>query len=295
MSDLHDRFRASLAAHLAEVLSEDESAWMEAHARECAECAGLLERVRERLPGLELDGGHAPAALIARWIRSSPELTPLERELVERHLAECEVCRGDAEEMSKLAGLPAVLPLRTGPKVPAHSSLLVRVAASAAVIAVVAVIAVQLTGRRETRLAGPSPGTITRPGGAEPGATPRAREAVTIKLLDRDRAEAGEVVPSATLVADSTRLLIQLPPIFLGSARRVTARVVLGEGTLIWERVLNAEALARPLEPEVATGVWTPGRYRLEIVPEQDPSGTSTRTYKFELKAVPPVPPVPSR
>src|SRR5262245_5545538 len=112
MSDAHARFRSSLAAHVAEVLTGDETAWMESHARECAACAGLLSRIRDRLPEAMANAGHAPVSLLERWVRAPAQLTALERELLRRHLAECDTCREEAGVIAELSGVApvAVLP-----------------------------------------------------------------------------------------------------------------------------------------------------------------------------------------
>jgi len=93
MTDPHLQFRSLAAEYLAEVLPPDESAWMDSHLKECADCAVLLQRVRTRLPGLAHDAGHLPVSILEPWPHSRDEFTPLERELVERHLARCERCR----------------------------------------------------------------------------------------------------------------------------------------------------------------------------------------------------------
>jgi len=106
MHDDHARFRAQLAGHLAEVLSAEDSAWMESHAAACAECRSLLERVEARLPEFAADAGHAPPALLSAWLREPGAFTPLERELLRRHLASCAECRAELEEMATFAKLP---------------------------------------------------------------------------------------------------------------------------------------------------------------------------------------------
>ena len=95
MSDAHLRFRGAAAAHLAEALPDEEAAWMESHAAGCAHCARLLERVRPLLPTLPYEAGHAPVSLL------------------EHHLAECPLCRDDALEMARLAGIQRTAPRRT--------------------------------------------------------------------------------------------------------------------------------------------------------------------------------------
>jgi len=113
MSDAHLRFRGAAAAHLAEALPDEEAAWMESHAAGCAHCARLLERVRPLLPTLPYEAGHAPVSLLERWVWTPEEMTPLERALLEHHLAECPLCRDDALEMARLAGIQRTAPRRT--------------------------------------------------------------------------------------------------------------------------------------------------------------------------------------
>jgi hypothetical protein len=112
MSDAHLRFRGAAAAHLAEVLPGEEAAWMESHAAGCAHCSKLLARVQPLLRTLSYEAGHAPVSLLERWVLSPEELTPLERALLEHHFAECALCRDDALEMARLAGIPRTAPRR---------------------------------------------------------------------------------------------------------------------------------------------------------------------------------------
>jgi hypothetical protein len=105
MSEAHLRFRGAAAAHLAEALPDDDAAWMESHAEGCAHCSRLLARVRPLLPTLPYEAGHAPVSLLECWVWTPEELTPLERVLLEHHLAACALCRDDALEMARLAGI----------------------------------------------------------------------------------------------------------------------------------------------------------------------------------------------
>ena len=287
MTDPHVRFRALAAAYLAEVLPPHESMWMDTHLQECADCATLLERVRRRLPELAHDAGHLPVSVLERRVESPDEFTELERELVEHHLAGCERCRAEVEEMESLAGVEHAV------TVPVHAhdmrpralgwGLPVWVPVAAAAV-LAAVFLSQLTMSRRANL---RPATITpqvdSSGETVPGQPSSAAATELIVLPDRMRGAGADSAPHASVPAQGTALMLQLPPLFLGDVERVEARVVRYDGTIVWKQVIDARTTASPLAPSAPPGGWSPGRYRLEIVPGAGADTSATRTFDFRL------------
>lgn len=104
-SDQHLAMRLRVLALSNHLLVGEDAEEVRAHAESCADCATLLDSLRESATASAL-GEHLPASLVATWPRSAPRLEGLERELVRRHLERCAECREDL----KLLGYAAVIP-----------------------------------------------------------------------------------------------------------------------------------------------------------------------------------------
>jgi len=111
-SDVHARFRNRIALVEVGLLTEAESEAFRTHAADCASCREAWEAYSGE-PGEPADEttGHVPAALLARW-HTGTDLSALERELVERHLASCEACREDLALVRSRASEPPGAVLR---------------------------------------------------------------------------------------------------------------------------------------------------------------------------------------
>lgn len=112
MSDLHARFRAQLAAHLLETLPEAEEARMRAHARECAECARLLEHAKREISNAWRGADHVPVGVLLRRSRDPASFSPEDRASIESHLRSCESCALDLQELSGTSSGVVPLPSR---------------------------------------------------------------------------------------------------------------------------------------------------------------------------------------
>lgn len=103
--DEHDWARVRFAAYAAGLLERAAASRLERHATHCDTCrgelAGLLAPDADR-------GRHIPDALISRWPRAMSELRGLQRELVRRHLVQCQECRTVLRQMGQVAELPRV-------------------------------------------------------------------------------------------------------------------------------------------------------------------------------------------
>jgi len=86
----HDWAARRLLAYSVGLLPGDQMLDLEQHLRSCTECRARLASLR---PTAGAEAGHLPASLVATWPRSSRLLAGLERELVARHLHDCESCR----------------------------------------------------------------------------------------------------------------------------------------------------------------------------------------------------------
>ena len=85
-------------------LPEQETLELQAHLDHCTDCQARLAPVRDLGPA---DAAHLPASLVATWDRSAKRLSPVERDLVGKHLSTCSACR----ETLEFAGHEAVLPV----------------------------------------------------------------------------------------------------------------------------------------------------------------------------------------
>jgi hypothetical protein len=90
----HEWTARRLLAYGAGILTEGETLDVEQHLRSCTECRTRLAAIR---PPAGSDPRHLPASLIATWPRSSRLLAGADRDLVVRHLHQCELCRASLE------------------------------------------------------------------------------------------------------------------------------------------------------------------------------------------------------
>lgn len=276
MLDPHKRFRSDIAGHLAEVLSAEEAAWMAAHATECEACRDVLGRVRARLPELGVAGGHPPATLLSAWLRGTEPFTPLEAKLLEQHLAHCDECRAELDEMARFTG---IVP---GGATAARERRLRRGYGAAGLLVAAVLIAVVATNLQ--RRAPVAPDSTWRQGTLAPPPTPAGlAPAPLLVFADRMRG-ADEGVPVVdTLRAPARRLRVRLPLLFLGAAPSALVTVAREDGTPVADLLVAREALGRELELVPADGAWTAGNYELRVIPGGGRDTSATRRYRFVL------------
>ncbi len=264
MTDLHARFTARLPAYFADALSEPDHAWLEQHRSECAECAMLFARIAARLPELRDDAGHAPVSVLADLASADSPLTSLERKLVLQHLEHCAACMTEAQALGYAARARAIaLPLwlwRTG------------FAAAAALALFVAI-------RRDVT----APTPIPVPAVAHTTAPVAAPTTSRLVLEEPTR---GAATPVAVALVDSTTrtLAIELPTIFLADSNAVLIRIVDTAGAQLVRQVTPAAALARPIVLDAPIMPWQPGRYRVELSPNDHADRAGVRRFEFELR-----------
>lgn len=102
--DEHVWCRERLLTHVLGLLDEQTESRIERHLASCPNCPSDLAQLQE-LRGdageASADRGHIPAAMIARWDRTSKLLSGAEGELVRQHLERCPSCRNDIETLGQ--------------------------------------------------------------------------------------------------------------------------------------------------------------------------------------------------
>jgi hypothetical protein len=279
MSDPHGKFRSMVAAYLADLLTPDEVAWMDSHSQECAACAELLQRVRTRLPELATEAQHLPVSMLEHWVHSHEEFTPLERQLVEHHLRRCEQCRAEVTEMAKLAGKSLVSPMGAKRVTPRRRALTSAVAIAAGLVAVFAVRFAYLRSA-----SAPTPPIRSAPAPGPPGTAAQRPAPLLIALQEPLRGSAAETVVRVMLPAPEADLELQVPRLFLNQNEGVAVRLIGVDGAVLWTGVQDATALEKPLRPPVPPAGWSPGLYRLEVVPGAGADTAAKRVYSFKLE-----------
>jgi hypothetical protein len=270
MANDHDRFRAILPGYFLELLPDADQAWAETHTATCRDCAELLERVRSRMPELQDEAGHVPVSVLEEYAHAS-RLTPLERELVRRHLIGCEFCRGD---LAAISGGPARVP----------AALRWRgwlTAGSLAAAAVLVAVLVRVQGSR------PTPPAITEHSvtplqGVRP--TPSLVGITEPRLRFQDQLRGG----STQAVVDTVRgsqagLVLQLPTLFLPGADSVELRILDDREEVLARRFVSQEDLAHEVRIELPRGQWHSGTYRLTVTPLAISHSSALRTFPFRL------------
>ena len=274
-SDPHARFLTSLAAHLAELLPADETEWMEAHAGACEQCGTLLTRGRTGLVELGAGGVHVPARMLTSFLVEPDVLTPLERELVGRHLKSCADCRQDMEEMARAAGVPPRLNARgaSGNEGGGTGTILVLLAA--------ALLTAFMLWRQASR-APPHPSAP--PIAAHPSLEPLALGGAPFLVFDDRMRTSGRPAPASdTLVFGSTAVRVQLPALNLRPGSEVLVTVATTAGAEIAHDTLPTEALDRPFELTATIGPWNAGDYVLKVIPDSGRDTKATRVFEFRL------------
>jgi hypothetical protein len=286
MTNRHERFRSLLPAYLNDLLPAGDAAWLDAHAAECESCRALLERVRARLPELGADAGHAPARALEVWVYAADSFTPLERELVGRHLAGCSACRGDAEAIARGAGLAFVLPAAEPPRV--HGWRAWGAAGLIAAAGLVAMLATHALDPSQAIRTAPAPadetpGAATAPPSAGPAATAVPQIDPLLSFADRERGSQPNPTLVDTLRGDTRSLRVRLPLLTLPSDARVAVSVLRADGAVMTRQLLEPARLKHELRLRARTGIWEPGDYRLLVIPDAGLDTVATREYAFRL------------
>jgi hypothetical protein len=278
--DAHARFLAELAQHLAGILPAEETEWMEDHAVKCAACGTLLARGRAGLAELGAGGVHVPVRMLTLCLTSPDELTPLERELVARHLKACEACRKDFEEMALASGTKPVVKGSLGPFGSGTNGA--GIAMILAVLLGAALVFGTFLPRRQSMH--PPPIQPAPPVAAVPSPTPEALGGEP--LLVFHEATRGTIRPapaSDTLGFGQGAIRVQLPALFVQRDVAVLITVTSAAGREVARVTLPAEALDRPFELTATVGPWNAGDYALRVIPDSGRDPAATRVFEFRL------------
>jgi putative zinc finger protein len=273
-ADAHARFQVGLSAHLAGVLPPEETAWMETHAGECADCRSLLGRGQAVFERLGASGVHIPARMLSSFLLEPNDLTPLERELVGRHLESCAECRQDMEEMARAAGVP--------PRLKAPGASGGGWGGVGAVLAAAAVVAAIVVWRQARH---PPPAPPAPPIAAIPAPTPEAAlgGAPLLVLQERVRGATRPAPASDTIGFGQRVVRIQLPALFVQRDSRLLITATTAAGVEVARDTLPTEALDRPFELTATLGPWSAGDYVLKVIPAAGRDTTATRVFEFKL------------
>jgi hypothetical protein len=272
--DLHARFQAGLAAHLAGLLPTEETEWMETHAGLCADCGVLLGRGRARFEQLAASGVHIPAKMLSTFLVEPNELTPLERELVGRHLETCAACRQDMEESARAAGVPPRMkaPGASGSEGGGMGTVLILIGAA---------ILVAFVFWRQARR--PPPPSSAPPIAAVPAPAPPPVGGQLLVLRETVRGATGPASASDTLAPGTRRVRVQLPALFVQRDSHLLITVTTAAGIEVARDTVSAKALDRPVELSATIGPWNAGDYVLRAIPDSGRNTKATRVYEFKL------------
>ena len=304
--DQHARFPALLSDYLLDVLDEQQSALIEAHARECGACGTLLAQARARRSDWWEGSGHVPVRLLSSWASAPELLPPAERALLERHLDRCEECREDARVLGGHAAA-ADVPSREGAHAPANhnTGLVWAFAGGLAAVLLVFVfmnpsrapepgVAVQPGVRQPSesvtppagasRTPAPATDPVTAPGAA---AAPAAVAVAPVSLDGALRGAEGAAVPSkaarVVLPAGATEVPFTLPALFLDGATTVVAELHDANGLVLWrEELPAARALARA-GIRIPAERFRAGTFVLRVAWLDETSGAESREYSLEV------------
>jgi len=274
--ELHGWVSGRLEQHGWGLLPEAEAEQLERHLASCADCRAALEEIAARRSSARVE--HVPAAVLARWPKSRRRLGSLERELVERHLADCEECHTALEVVrsARVPGRPAWGLLRSL-DVPRPWLAAWAVGATAAFVACAIL---WRTG------AAPAPAPASR---VPPAPAPRVAFALEVageglRLADVTRgaaaaeptAEPGPGEPVALTfdpldVPDATPVRIEV----VDGDDRAIASAVRPERELYPHRRLLLGSAAAPL-PD--------GRYRLRMIAMPSGAAPDTQAYAFSVR-----------
>lgn len=297
----HDWFRRHLPDHLLDLLADGDRRRFDAHARGCATCARVLARAEGARPDWWDGAGHPPVALLLEWDASPGGGAT--REAVRAHLAHCEDCRRDLEELrgpgaaSSVALAPVPGAARERPSAPASRPRWHGPGALAAALAAVLVLVLawpRATGRgRAPAPAGgesPATGRAAEPGTDAPPAPPApapspARSAVA-EPVALAAAERGG--PAAVTVVDLAPGVEHVPLTLpaLAAPDGVMMEITLRDsaGAPVVHQVLAADRALRPGGVVLPAERLATGRYALSVRWVDPVSGETSRRYPLDVR-----------
>ncbi len=292
----HEWFRRHLPDHLLDLLVEGEQKRFDSHARRCATCARLLARALGARPDWWDDAGHAPVAVLLEWdpaARGEPT-----HEAVRAHLAHCEDCRRDLEELrgAGVAGQVEPAPTvssRPSPaaahRAPAWRGLVAAGGTAAAVVAAVLLwprptlhapappASSPVTPLTGAPSAGPAPDAPRNPV-PEPG---RTAEPVALATSDRGAAAAMteiRIAPGVTIVP------LTLPALPIADEAMLVAELRDHAGALVHRQVLVARRALMRGGVELPAEDLGEGRYTLTVRYVDPALGESLREFTLDVR-----------
>jgi hypothetical protein len=290
----HTWFRRRLPDHLLDLLVEDERERFEKHARACAPCGRVLASAQGARADWWDGAGHPPVGVLLKWNSKAGGDRVLE--LAHTHVAHCESCRQDLED---LLGVPAadtrvhaLTPVRRWRFVPALS----RGLAVAAGLVAVAAVTLLLTRGGEAPPAAPgqvpappetsgamgasssrsgAPSTPTRPSAGRTGAP--------VKLVSADRGE--PTAPTRLRIEPGvTQVPLTLPALFVPDGTPIAIELHDAAGALVSLQVLPSERALRPGGVLLPVRGLAAGAYRLVVRWTDTAIGETTREFALDVR-----------
>lgn len=291
----HEWFRRHLPDHLLELLVEGERRRFEEHARRCAPCARLLASAL----GARVDwwdgAGHPPVGVLLGWNASARN--DRMQEAVRAHVAACEDCRHDLEDLfgeavaSRIALAPVPLPSpRRRPRPAIQWGGIAAAVATVVAVAAIVVVWPRLTERGQAPVPADAPATGSAPaprGGTAPPApapaeTPgRVAEAVALVATERGAAAGTTEV---RIEPGVTRVPLTLPVLFVPDGAMLEVELHDAGGTLVMRQVLAAERALRPGGVELAAADLAGGAYVLTVRWIDPAMGETSREYPLDVR-----------
>jgi hypothetical protein len=299
----HDWFRRRLPDYLLDLLDEGARARFDAHARACPACAKLLgSALGERADWWD-GAGHLPVGTLMAWDVDAPSVGA--NAAVREHLASCESCRRDLED---LRGPEAVRALVTMPAaarravVPFPSrwmpAAISAATAAAAAFVMVMWVADRPAPRHEPQVVPPTsvPAVPSTGSGAQPtapamGAPTRAiapgpaasAEPEPVEVRAPERGAAAEPT-TVDVPAGAARVRLTLPALPVPEQAQLTIELLGPDGALLFRQVLTAELALRRGGVALPAAHLAAGPHRLRVTWTDSVTGESAREYALDVR-----------
>ena len=299
----HDWFRRRLPDYLLEVLAEDERASFDTHARACPACAKLLGRALGARTDWWDGAGHPSVGALMTWNADASRVGA--HDVVREHLATCESCRSDLEDLRGPEMLRTLAPkaVEAQRKVVPFPPRWVTAAIGTAAAAAAAFVMVMWVGDRpiprhgspvvpptSVPAAPPSgseaalqpPATGTQPRATAPSPTASA-EPEPIEVRAPERGAASEAT-TFEVPSGAAHVRLTLPALPVPEHAQLTIELLGPDGALLSRQVLPAEQALRRGGVALPASALFAGPHRLRVTWTDSVTGDSSREYALDVR-----------
>ncbi|MBI5168632.1 MAG: hypothetical protein HZA61_04000 [Candidatus Eisenbacteria bacterium] len=276
--DTHARFPALLADDLLHLLDVTESALVESHARECAECGELLARARARRADWWEGTGHATVRALSTFASTPDALPAADRDVVARHLEHCEECREDLRVLT--AGVASAAPIAPADAGPGDSGgrshgLVWAFAGGLAAVLLVFVfmnpsrapdpgVAVQPEVRQPSGSVTPPAGAPRTSGTPERAPVAVAMEPVALEGASRGTGESG-VAASVAIPGGAADVPFTLPALFVDEGTTFVIELRDANRVMLFRDEIAAARALAPAGVRIPAARFRAGRLALRV------------------------------